>query len=682
MAIDQEQLLEVLDGITRRLTQAERFIEDLQLVPTASGAAVAHTILDGAAVHTDSALYVVVEGALAIGNNTPLWDGLPPPGVAGYALVSTAPTLVWDQTPTWSGLHAFGAGWALTGGIGDLNGLDLIIDADGDTFLHASADDVVDLVLAGAGGEFGIWINGAEDFNFTANSFNVPAGSVITMADDTTIGLTGGGLLAFDSTPAPDQIKVTSADLNFVTTAHGIIHVDGVAAGELLLADGTRYVPSGWFLAGTAAQTYTFGTGGGTITTSPGTLTVATPNAITAAGVQTHAITSSSNPGVAARLLATDALGHLILENLGLGIIPNAGHRLRITNAGDCIEAVSTGGGTAIAAVAATGTGLVVNLSAAGAAIADFQDGGVPILTIQPGGQADFAEYLRHLGDPDTYLRYRTDRATLVCGGATMIDAVEAGTDYLALHNGLNFIGDTANANMTVGLTINQGVNDNEICTYQASEVNHGMTDVTETDTYKLTRKISAATGGALVNGFSEDTVGMLLAGSAVNDNTAKSTSGLGYIILRAQKKSGTGVDDAGADANLVVIRNNATTRFIFDAEGTGHADVAWAVFSDRRLKRDIAPTKYGLADVLALQPVDYVRKEHGRVMVGLLAQDVHEIIPEATWKPTTDDSYWGLDYNSIVPVLVRSDQELHAEIAVLRERIQELENGLHTRIN
>jgi hypothetical protein len=63
------------------------------------------------------------------------------------------------------------------------NGNDLLLDADGDSYLHASADDVIDLVLATASGELGIWINGAEDFTFTGNAFNVLAGSNIYLSE-------------------------------------------------------------------------------------------------------------------------------------------------------------------------------------------------------------------------------------------------------------------------------------------------------------------------------------------------------------------------------------------------------------------------------------------------------------------------------------------------------------------
>jgi len=141
---------------------------------------------------------------------------------------------VWDQTPAWTGLHTFGAGWDLTGGTGDLNGLDLIIDADGDTYLHAAGDDHVEFVLATASGQLDININGADDFTFTANDFGVLAGSHITMADDTWIGLgAGAGRIAFDSTPAPDTLFVYDANLD--VQHHGAIGAAAaIAANEVL----------------------------------------------------------------------------------------------------------------------------------------------------------------------------------------------------------------------------------------------------------------------------------------------------------------------------------------------------------------------------------------------------------------------------------------------------------------
>lgn len=62
---------------------------------------------------------------------------------------------------------------------------------------------------------------------------------------------------------------------------------------------------------------------GTAIVGTPGSLTVSTPNA--AADPHTHAITSSSNPGAAASLLATSSSGGLQLAGAGFGVAPVVG---------------------------------------------------------------------------------------------------------------------------------------------------------------------------------------------------------------------------------------------------------------------------------------------------------------------------------------------------------------------
>lgn len=96
-------------------------------------------------------------------------------------------------------------------------------------------------------GGVAVWedlVIGATSAHLESDGTDITWQANLTMADDAWIGFSGAGRLVFDSTPAPDQVEVTSADLNFVTAAHGIIHTDGVAAGMVLRANGTRYVPS------------------------------------------------------------------------------------------------------------------------------------------------------------------------------------------------------------------------------------------------------------------------------------------------------------------------------------------------------------------------------------------------------------------------------------------------------
>lgn len=144
-----------------------------------------------------------------------------------------------------------------------------------------------------------------------------------------------------------------------------------------------------------------------------------------------------------------------------------------------------------------------------------------------------------------------------------------------------HFINDTANANMTTGLTLNQGAATDEIVTLKQNGVDHGITTRTETDSYGVIKTLLGSSGALLIWGFSETTRALALAGTHTTDDTTKTTSGLGAIMIDASLKSGTTSGSCGADANLVVIRNASTARFIFDAEGSAHADVEWIAFDD-----------------------------------------------------------------------------------------------------
>jgi hypothetical protein len=135
------------------------------------------------------------------------------------------------------------------------------------------------------------------------------------------------------------------------------------------------------------------------------------------------------------------------------------------------------------------------------------------------------------------------------------------------------------------GITIQQGANDGQIGGLKSSDVAHGMTTQLETDTYGDFRKAQADSGGLMITGakdadgdpyFALRLRGFL--GEAAD--TTKTTGGFGVIALDSFVKSGTDVTGCGADANLVSISNGgSTTRFIFDAEGSAHADVEWTTF-------------------------------------------------------------------------------------------------------
>ncbi len=136
------------------------------------------------------------------------------------------------------------------------------------------------------------------------------------------------------------------------------------------------------------------------------------------------------------------------------------------------------------------------------------------------------------------------------------------------------FLNDTANANTTVGLTLNQGANDDEIISLKSSDVAHGMTSNTETDTFGLLKKSGATNGGCSIFGYGETTDALILGGFNTTDDTTKSLSGNAIVTLAGAKKSGTTAGAPGSDANIVKVSvNSVGTVWLVDKEGDVHYD-------------------------------------------------------------------------------------------------------------
>ena len=85
----------------------------------------------------------------------------------------------------------------------------------------------------------------------------------------------------------------------------------------------------------------------------------------------------------------------------------------------------------------------------------------------------------------------------------------------------------------------------------------------------------------------------------------------------------------------------------------------AWTNASDARLKKNIVDIKYGLADVLKVQPRSYQMNSVDGDFVGFIAQELQTVIPEVvTGDP---EKQLGVDYGSLVAVAFKAIQELKA---------------------
>lgn len=194
--------------------------------------------------------------------------------------------------------------------------------------------------------------------------------------------------------------------------------------------------------------------------------------------------------------------------------------------------------------------------------------GGDPYIYLQVTGGADWALGIDN-SDSDIFK---------ITAGATV------GANTFAINTaGAVFINDNSNAGTTVGLTINQAASDDEILSLKSSDVAHGMTSQTETDTFGYMAKFSATAGGLFIRGLSEVSNGLTLEGDHTTDDTTKGNAAVGAVQIIGALKSGSSITSIGANANILVVRNGYATgtRFILDADGDSHQDVgtAWTNF-------------------------------------------------------------------------------------------------------
>ena len=145
---------------------------------------------------------------------------------------------------------------------------------------------------------------------------------------------------------------------------------------------------------------------------------------------------------------------------------------------------------------------------------------------------------------------------------------------------GAVYINETANTDMTIGLTINQGTNDDEILALKGSEVGHPATAVAEADTYGAFKKSNANGGGLHIMGFSEPTGTsnnnrtLLLTGVGGNGtgDASHTVFTAGVVTIDARKTDGSTGTALVADTEAaIVLTNYDHARMVLLGDGDLH---------------------------------------------------------------------------------------------------------------
>jgi len=180
---------------------------------------------------------------------------------------------------------------------------------------------------------------------------------------------------------------------------------------------------------------------------------------------------------------------------------------------------------------------------------------------------------------------------------------------------------------------------------------------------------------GATTERMRVDSSGNLLVGKTSDTyNTAGSViRASGMIRATVSGDAAAQFNRLTSDGTLLNFSRSGSTVGSVSVTTTG---TTYNTTSDIRLKTDIAPIADATDKLMSMNAVSHKWKAEpdADAVVGFIAQEMAEIVPEAVSKGEGEDDMWSMDYGRITPVLVAALQDAHKKIEQLEQRIAEME--------
>jgi len=110
----------------------------------------------------------------------------------------------------------------------------------------------------------------------------------------------------------------------------------------------------------------------------------------------------------------------------------------------------------------------------------------------------------------------------------------------------------------------------------------------------------------------------------------------------------------------------SASNLAVIDASGNFTATGNVTAYSDQRLKNDIKTIEDALDKVRKLRGVSYVNANTNEPSIGVIAQEVKEVIPEVV---QDNGGLLSVAYGNLVGVLIEAVKELSAKVDALESK-------------
>ena len=203
----------------------------------------------------------------------------------------------------------------------------------------------------------------------------------------------------------------------------------------------------------------------------------------------------------------------------------------------------------------------------------------------------------------------------------------------------------------------------------------HSPTDSDQPGNMKIATLSSGAGGKAIVfQTNSAEAARILSAGNLVIGATANIAANAKLYAQGSGAGVAIGYGTGSAEYRHAYMNSGDAALYFWGTANYANLSSAgaWTNASDRRIKKNIVDIKYGLEDVLKMQPRSFQMKEVEGDYIGLIAQEVEEIIPEVVGGDP--EKQLTLDYGSLVAVAFKAIQEQTEQIEALKARVATLE--------
>jgi hypothetical protein len=140
--------------------------------------------------------------------------------------------------------------------------------------------------------------------------------------------------------------------------------------------------------------------------------------------------------------------------------------------------------------------------------------------------------------------------------------------------------------------------------------------------------------------------------------NTAKTTA----------DNAATAAATANTNANTRVLKAGDTMTGDLTVQGKITASGEVTAYSDKRLKKNISDITNALNDISKLKGVSFERVSDNKKSIGVIAQDILEVIPEVVTEDK--DGYLSVSYGNIVALLIEGIKELSNKVDNLEKQL------------